>query len=122
MLLSCKLNYCVASHMPARRKKRDGNLNYWLLLLRIYNSFPSFSFAFVLLALLMKSERHKSTAARVNRGGKPSCIRPGKLQQWAAQLGPSSQKSSCARQAALRGIAECPRQAPIEAPRTKKYL
>lgn len=57
MLLSCKLNCCVVPHMPGRRKKRDGNLNYWLSVFRMYNSFSSFSenfffFTFVLLILL----------------------------------------------------------------------
>lgn len=123
MLVSCKLNYCIVSHMSARRKKRDGNLNYCLLFFRIYRSLSSFSecfsATFVLLTLLTKSERCKNGIGRVSRGGKTTSIRSSKLQQWAAQLGSSSQKSSCALQTALPGIAECPCQAPIEAQRTK---
>lgn len=42
MLLSCKLKSCVVPHMPGRRMKCDGNLNYWLSVFRTCNSFSSF--------------------------------------------------------------------------------
>lgn len=63
------MNGCVVPHVPGRRKKRDGNLNYWLLVYRIYNRFSSFSeyflfdfffFFFILvLLILLRSQSSK---------------------------------------------------------------
>lgn len=78
MLLSCKLNCCVVPHMPGRRKKRDGNLNYWLPVLRVYNSFSSFSeyllffffFTFVLLILLRSQSSIKILLPELRENGR----------------------------------------------------
>lgn len=114
MLLSCKLKSCVVPHMPGRRMKRDGNLNYWLSVFRTCNSFSSFweDFLFSFFFNICPAPSfHRNTVAWVKREWKTTYIRSSKLQQWAAQLGSSSWTSSSVLQTALPRIAECPCQA-----------